>query len=67
MVGGQLAEAGEILLGPLRTVLEQRTVPSTAGPVEVVASELGAAAEVRGALAVALDEARVSGSLGVSA
>ncbi|KZM77824.1 transcriptional regulator [Cellulosimicrobium sp. I38E] len=67
VVGGQLAEAGEALLGPLRTALEQRTVPSTAGPVQVVASELGSAAEVRGALAVALDLARVSGSLGVSA
>ncbi|WP_265521691.1 ROK family transcriptional regulator [Oerskovia flava] len=66
VVGGQLAEAGEILLGPMRTVVEQRTVPSTAGPVEVVASRLGAAAEVRGALAVALDTAGVSGSLGVT-
>lgn len=67
VVGGQLAQAGEILLGPLRTVVEQRTMPSTAGPVKVVAAELGAAAEVRGALAVALDTARVAGALGVSA
>ncbi|WP_253181907.1 ROK family transcriptional regulator [Cellulosimicrobium cellulans] len=67
VVGGDLAEAGDILLAPLRTVLEQRTVPSASGPVTVVPSELGAAAEVRGALAVALDAARVSGALGVSA
>ncbi|WP_129842950.1 ROK family transcriptional regulator [Streptomyces sp. RFCAC02] len=67
VVGGQLAEAGDILLGPLRTVVEQRTMPSTAGPVEVVTAQLGATAEVRGALAIALDTARVNGALGVSA
>ncbi|TDC25695.1 ROK family transcriptional regulator [Streptomyces sp. 8K308] len=66
VVGGRLADAGEILLGPMRTVMEQRTMPSTAGPVRVVASELGDAAEVRGALAVALDTARISGALGVT-
>jgi predicted NBD/HSP70 family sugar kinase len=42
VVGGQLAEAGALLLDPLRTVLAQRVVPSTAGPVDVVAGELGA-------------------------
>ncbi|WP_229737982.1 ROK family transcriptional regulator [Isoptericola cucumis] len=65
VVGGQLAEAGEILLGPMRTVVEQRTVPAAAGPVQVVAAALGATAEVRGALVVALDSARVGGALGV--
>ncbi|WP_078856361.1 ROK family transcriptional regulator [Streptomyces sp. NBRC 109706] len=59
VVGGQLSGAGEILLGPMRTVVEQRTMASTAGRVEVVAAELGAAAEVRGALAIALDTAGV--------
>ncbi|MFI2755154.1 ROK family transcriptional regulator [Cellulomonas sp. P22] len=63
VVGGRLAEAGAILLDPLRTVLGQRTVPSTAGPVKVVASELGAEAEVRGALAIALDRAGIAGAL----
>jgi len=63
VVGGRLAEAGNLLLEPLRIMLEQRTVPSTAGPVEVVASELGAAAEVRGALAVALDRVGIAGSM----
>nr|AAU13758.1 Rep [uncultured Actinomycetes bacterium] len=63
VVGGRLAEAGPILMDPLRTVLAQRTVPSTAGPVEVVASELGSAAEVRGALVVALDHAGIAESI----
>ncbi|WP_166844417.1 ROK family transcriptional regulator [Isoptericola sp. BMS4] len=67
VVGGQLADAGEILLGPMRTVVEQRTMPSVSGPVSVVPSEHGATAEVRGALTLALDRARVGGALGVSA
>lgn len=65
VVGGELAEAGDVLLAPLRVALEQRTVPSTAGPVPVVPSALGQGAELRGALALALDAARTVGGLGV--
>lgn len=65
VVGGQLAAAGEIILGPLRTAVEQRTVPSAQGPPVVVPSEFGEWAEARGALAVALDRARADGALGV--
>lgn len=63
VVGGRLAEAGPILLDPFRTVLAQRTLPSTAGPVEVVPSALGTAAEVRGALAMALEHASIARSM----
>jgi len=66
VVGGQLAEAGALLLDPLRAVLAERVLPSTAGPVDVVEAELGAAAEVRGALSVALDRASIAGSLAVT-
>jgi predicted NBD/HSP70 family sugar kinase len=66
VVGGQLAEAGVLLLDPLRAVLSERVLPSTAGPVDVVVAELGAAAEVRGALSVALDRASIAGSLAVT-
>ncbi|BDZ42380.1 hypothetical protein GCM10025865_16790 [Paraoerskovia sediminicola] len=66
VVGGQLAEAGEILLGPMRTALEQRTLPSAQGPPAVVPAALGAWAECRGALSVALDLARANGALGVT-
>jgi len=62
VVGGELADAGEMLLEPLRAALSQRTIPSTAGPVPVVGAELGAAAEVRGALAVALDTVTIAGA-----
>jgi predicted NBD/HSP70 family sugar kinase len=60
VIGGELADAGELLLEPIRTVMAQRAVPSTAGPVQVVAAELGAAAEVRGALAIALDRVTIA-------
>ena len=63
VVGGQLADAGAILLDPLRAVLAQRTLPSAAGAVDVLPSELGATAEVRGALVVALDKASLAGSV----
>ena len=66
VVGGRLAEAGPILLDTFRSVLAQRTLPTTAGPVEVVASELGTAAEVRGALALALDHAGIAESMVVA-
>lgn len=59
VVGGQLVTAGEILLAPLRDVLQQRALPSTRGPVDVVAGTLGATAELRGAITLAADHARV--------
>ncbi|GGM31996.1 transcriptional regulator [Promicromonospora citrea] len=66
VIGGQLAEAGDVLLEPLRTALGQRVVATSRGPAEVVRSVLGADAGVRGALAAALDLARANGSLGVT-
>lgn len=60
VVGGELAQAGEIFLGPLRRAVVERAVDTTAGPVEVVASALGDQAEVRGALALAVDAAQVA-------
>ena len=62
VVGGDLAHAKDILLDPLREVLDGRTLPSTAGPVAVEASALGDQAEVRGALVLALDTYDVGAS-----
>lgn len=59
VIGGELADAGELLLEPIRAVMAQRRIPSTAGPIPVVGAELGAAAEVRGALAIALDRVTI--------
>jgi len=59
VVGGELAHAGEILMGPLREVLRARAMPGLAGPVPVELAMLGDQAEVRGALALAVETARV--------
>lgn len=63
VVGGDLALAGEVLLDPLREVLDARTLPSALGPVAVEMSSLGAQAEVRGALVLALETYDPGGSL----
>ena len=61
VVGGELADAGEVLLEPLRATVVERTIQRTGGPAEVVAGELGTSAELRGALALALDQVAVGG------
>ncbi|MDT0165659.1 ROK family transcriptional regulator [Actinotalea sp. AC32] len=64
VVGGDLARAGEVLLGPLRAALHARALRTSAGPVPVVAAELGEQAEVRGGVVAALEAARVTVGLG---
>ena len=59
VIGGDLADAGELLLGPIREVVARRATPSTAGAVPVVSAELGAAAGVRGALVIALERVTI--------
>lgn len=60
VVGGQLADAGAILLDPMRAVLSRRTIPSTAGAVPVVPGELGVNAELHGAVLLALEHVDVT-------
>jgi len=55
VIGGELAHAGEILLEPLRETVHARAMQGAAGPVPVVPGLLGDQAEVRGALALALE------------
>jgi predicted NBD/HSP70 family sugar kinase len=50
VLGGELAQAGELLLDPIRQVLDRRT-PAAAERVEVRCGELGDRAVVMGALA----------------
>ncbi|ACQ81240.1 ROK family protein [Beutenbergia cavernae DSM 12333] len=50
VVGGELAETGEILLGPLRDAVRRGVLRNQIAPLEVVAAELGPRAEVLGAL-----------------
>jgi predicted NBD/HSP70 family sugar kinase len=55
VVGGALSAAGDLLLGPLREVLAERTAVTSGAVVDVVAGRLGPAAPVRGALLLARD------------
>ena len=60
VVGGQLAETGELFLGPLRSALHQHTMRNLLGPVDVVASQLGPSAEATGALVYAVQQTDVT-------
>ncbi|WP_163508646.1 ROK family transcriptional regulator [Fodinicola acaciae] len=57
VVGGELAQAGDLLLDPLRTVVRRYAIPSAASLAEVVTTQLGNRAEALGALALALQHA----------
>lgn len=52
VIGGGVAEAGDVLLEPLREAIRERAMPAAAD-VEVVAAELGYDAGVLGAIALA--------------
>jgi predicted NBD/HSP70 family sugar kinase len=57
VVGGDLAQVGELLLEPIRTTVRRQAIPSAADAVVIVGSELGPRAELLGALALALSTA----------
>ncbi|MFC8598041.1 MULTISPECIES: ROK family transcriptional regulator [unclassified Isoptericola] len=54
VVGGVLAQTGEIFLRPLREALRRRTMLNQVTPLEVVPAALGPRAELEGTLALAL-------------
>jgi predicted NBD/HSP70 family sugar kinase len=54
VVGGELAETGELLLGPLREAIRHRVLLNQIAPLEVVPAQLGQRAEVIGALELVL-------------
>ncbi|MDD7937029.1 ROK family transcriptional regulator [Actinomycetospora lutea] len=55
VVGGELAQAGDLLLAPLHAALAAAALPGTTRTAEVVVAELAEHAPVLGALALALD------------
>ena len=55
VVGGELAETGEILIGPMREVIRRRVLLNHVAPLEVVGAELGSRAELMGAIMLVLE------------
>ena len=62
ILGGLMSRAGELVLGPLRASLERHAVQAAAEKVEVVAAEFVERAELLGAVALALQQASLSGA-----
>ncbi|GAA2245942.1 ROK family transcriptional regulator [Streptomyces amakusaensis] len=56
LIGGYLAEAGELALGPVRDSVARYAIPSAARRLTVAAGSLGERAEVLGAVALVLSE-----------
>jgi predicted NBD/HSP70 family sugar kinase len=63
VIGGELAQAGEILLAPLRHALERSVLAGLGGIPEVVQGELGDRAELMGCLALATDHVGLEAGL----
>ena len=57
IVGGDLSDAGELLLGGVRESLDRSALPTAVQAATVVAGSLGDRAEVLGAIALVLSEA----------
>lgn len=56
VIGGAIAEAGDLLLAPIRESLSRYALPSAAQQLTVASAALGPRAEVLGALALVLSE-----------
>lgn len=56
VLGGDLAEAGDLVLDPVRDSVARYAIPSAARRLTVLPGELDSRAEVLGALALVLDE-----------
>jgi predicted NBD/HSP70 family sugar kinase len=54
VIGGELAQTGELLLDPLRASITRYAIPAAADDVRIVTGELGERAELLGALVLVL-------------
>ncbi|MER5732361.1 ROK family transcriptional regulator [Streptomyces sp. NPDC002138] len=64
VLGGSLADAGELVLAPIRESVGRYAIPSAARQLSVLTGSLGGRAEVLGALALVLSEMGDSTLLG---
>lgn len=58
VIGGELARAGEILLGPLRYALERSVIVDEESMPDVVQGQLGVKAATLGAMSYAMDQVK---------
>jgi len=56
VIGGDLGQAGDVLLEPIREVVRRNAIPSAAEDTEIVGAVLGERAEMLGALALVMQE-----------
>ncbi|GCD19725.1 ROK family transcriptional regulator [Cellulomonas algicola] len=59
VVGGELADTGEVLLRPMREAMRRHVLPNQLVPLDVVGASLGTRAEVLGGLVLALQSTDV--------
>lgn len=59
VVGGDLARAGELLLGPIRLAMENAVIVEGDAVPDVVQGQLGPGVSARGAAVRAIDEMNV--------
>jgi predicted NBD/HSP70 family sugar kinase len=64
ILGGDLAEAGELVLSPIRDSVARYAIPSAARQLSIVPGTLGGRAEVLGALALVMSEMGETGAIG---
>ena len=57
MIGGDLSQAGDVLLDPIRAAIDEDSLVPAAAAVRVVVSSLGERAEVLGAASIQLTRA----------
>jgi predicted NBD/HSP70 family sugar kinase len=62
VVGGELSQSGELLLGPMRHALERAVIVGPDSVPDIVQSQLGARAEMLGAIALAIDRVSITSS-----
>ena len=67
VIGGDMALAGDVLLDPVREVVQRNAIPSAAADTEIVAGVLGERAEMLGALALVMHESERFAASGLRA
>lgn len=63
ILGGDLAEAGELVLSPIRDSVARYAIPSAARQLSIVPGTLGGRAEVLGSLALVMSEMGETGAI----